>query len=258
MRYIRMSDAKPGMCLAYNMYDADGHTLICSGSTLSKFYIKKLNEYGFNGVYINDDLSEDIEIEPVISPDLRTEGLVTVRNSDVDGCKEVAKKIVSQVLHKGVLSLDLTDLRCFDGYTYAHSVNVAVLACIIGFGLKMNEASLEQLVMAGLLHDLGKLVIPPEILNKPARLTNDEYEVMKQHATLSYEMIKERWDISAQVKAAVLYHHENVDGSGYPQGIYGDNMTIFTKILHVADVYDALVSRRPYKNPYSPFEACEF
>ena len=76
---------------------------------------------------------------------------------------------------------------------YAHSVNVAVLACIIGFGLKMNEASLEQLVMAGLLHDLGKPVIPPEILNKPARLTNDEYEVMKQHATLSYEMIKERW-----------------------------------------------------------------
>ena len=75
MRYIRMSDAKPGMCLAYNMYDADGHTLICSGSTLSKFYIKKLNEYGFDGVYINDDLSEDIEIEPVISPDLRTEGL---------------------------------------------------------------------------------------------------------------------------------------------------------------------------------------
>ncbi len=122
----------------------------------------------------------------------------------------------------------------------------------------MNEESLEQLVMAGLLHDLGKLVVPPEILNKPARLTNEEYEVMKQHATLSYEIIKERWDISAQVKAAVLFHHENVDGSGYPQGIYGDSMTIFTKILHVADVYDALVSRRPYKNPYSPFEACEY
>ncbi|MEZ3479258.1 MAG: HD domain-containing protein [Lachnospiraceae bacterium] len=258
MRYIRINDARPGMCLAYNMYDADGHTLICSGSILSKFYIKKLNEYGFDGVYINDELSEDIEIEPVISPDLRTEGLINVRNSDVDGCKGVAKKIVSQVLHKGVLSLDLTDLRCFDGYTYAHSVNVAVLSCIIGFGLKMNEESLEQLVMAGLLHDLGKLVVPPEILNKPARLTNEEYEVMKQHATLSYEIIKERWDISAQVKAAVLFHHENVDGSGYPQGIYGDSMTIFTKILHVADVYDALVSRRPYKNPYSPFEACEY
>ena len=258
MRYVKMNDARPGMCLAYNMYDADGHTLICSGSTLSQFYIKKLNEYGFDGVYINDDLSKDIKIEAVISPDLRTEGIANVRSSDVDGCKGVARKIVDQVLTRGVLSLDLTDLRCFDGYTYAHSVNVAVLCCIIGFGMKLNEQSLEQLVMAGLLHDLGKQLIPSEILNKPNHLTNEEYEIMKTHATLSYEIIKERWDISSQVKAAVLYHHENVDGSGYPSGIDGDGMTLFTKILHVADVYDALVSRRPYKRPYSPYEACEF
>lgn len=258
MRYIKIDDARPGMCLAYNMYDADGHTLICSGSTLSDFYIKKLNEYGFDGVYINDELSKDIQIEAVISPDLRTEGMANVRSSNVDGCKGVAKKIVDQVLAKGALSLDLTDLRCFDGYTYAHSVNVAVLSCIIGFGMKMNEQSLEQLVMAGLLHDLGKLLIPPEILNKPARLTNEEYEIMKKHSTLSYEIIRERWDISSQVKTAVLYHHENEDGSGYPTGIDGDGLTIFAKILHVADVYDALVSKRPYKNPYRPYEACEF
>lgn len=253
-----MTDARPGMRLAYNMYDADGHTLICSGSTLSDFYIKKLNEFGFDGVYINDELSKDIQIDPVITSDLRTEGMRNVRSSNVDGCKGVAKKIVDQILNKGALLLDLTDLRCFDGYTYAHSVNVAVLSCIIGFGLKMNEEALEQLVIAGLLHDLGKLVIPPEILNKPARLTNEEYEIMKTHSTLSYEIIKERWDISSQVKAAVLYHHENEDGSGYPTGIDGDGMTIYTKILHVADVYDALVSKRPYKNPYSPYEACEY
>lgn len=258
MRYIKMKDARPGMSLAYNMYDADGHTLICSGSSLSQFHIKKLNEFGFDGLYINDELSEDIRIEPVISADLRTEGIANVRSSNVDGCKGVARKIVDQVLSGGALSLDLTDLRCFDGYTYAHSVNVAVLACIIGFGMKMNEQSLEQLVMAGLLHDLGKLMIPSEILNKTTRLTNEEYEIMKTHSTLSYEIIKERWDISSQVKAAVLYHHENVDGSGYPNGIDGDSMTLFTKILHVADVYDALVSRRPYKCPYSPYEACEF
>lgn len=258
MRYIKMKDTRPGMCLAYNMYDADGHTLIYRGSVLSEFYIKKLYEYGFDGIYIDDTLSQDIRIEPIISPELRTEGLINVRNSDIDGCKNVAKKIVDQVLESGTLSLDLTDLRCFDGYTYAHSVNVAVLSCIIGFGQKMNGEALEQLVMAGLLHDLGKLVIPPEILNKPSRLTNEEYEIMKTHSMLSYEIIKERWDISSQVKTAVLYHHENVDGSGYPEGIDGDSMTIFTKILHVADVYDALVSRRPYKSPYPPYEACEY
>jgi response regulator RpfG family c-di-GMP phosphodiesterase len=258
MRYVKIKDAKPGMRLAYSIYDADGHTLICSGSVLSEFYVKKLNEFGFSGIYITDALSADIEIDPIITTELRTEGLDNVRRSDVDGCKGVSKKIVEQILNRGVLSLDLKDLRTFDGYTYSHSVNVAVISCIIGFGLKLNSEALEQLVMAGLLHDLGKLEIPPEILNKPARLTNEEYSIMKTHAALSYEKIKERWDISAYVKNAVLYHHENVDGSGYPEGISADKMTIYTKILHVADVYDALVSRRPYKEPYSPYEACEY
>lgn len=258
MRYIKIEDTTPGMNLAYNMYDADGHTLICSGSILSEFYIKRLNDYGFDGVYITDELSEDIQIEPVITPQLRAEGLVGVRESNIDECKNVARKIVDQVLERGILSLDLTDLRSFDSYTYAHSVNVAVIACVIGFGLNLNSEELEQLVTAGLLHDLGKLVIPREILNKPARLTNEEYDLMKTHSKLSYELIKERWDISANVKAAVLYHHENVDGSGYPDGKEGDQTSLFTKILHVADVYDALVSKRPYKNPYSPYEACEY
>ncbi len=258
MRYIKIEDAKPGMQLAYNMYDGDGHTLICSGSVLSDHYIKRLVDYGFDGVYISDELSRDIVIEPVITPDLRSEGLIQVRERNIDGCKSVAKKIVEQILNNGVLSLDLMDLRSFDGYTYAHSVNVAVIACIIGLGMDLSEGDLEQLVMAGLLHDMGKLVIPREILNKPSRLTHDEYEVMKSHAELSYEIIKERWDISAQVKAAVLCHHENEDGSGYPAGKEGDELSELTKILHVADVYDALVSRRPYKEPYSPYEACEY
>ena len=258
MRYIKIEDAKPGMCLAYNMYDADGHTLICNGSVLSEFYIKRLNDYGFDGVYIEDELSKDIQIDPIITPELRAEGLITVRESNIDGCKSVAKQIVEQVLDRGVLSLDLTDLRSFDGYTYAHSVNVAVIACIIGLGLNMEDKDLEQLAMAGLLHDLGKLVIPREILNKTARLTSEEYDIMKTHASLSYEIIRERWDIPANVKTAVLYHHENVDGSGYPEGMDGEQTSLFTKILHTADVYDALVSKRPYKEPYSPYEACEY
>lgn len=258
MRYIRIDDAEPGMQLAYNMYDADGHTLICSGCFLTEFYLRRLKDYKFEGVYITDELSSDIKIEPVISPELRTEAFLSVKQSNVDDCKVVARKIVEEIVDKAQLSLDLKDLRSFDGCTYAHSVNVAILSCVIGLGLKLDESELEQLVMAGLLHDLGKLVIPPEILNKPSRLTNEEFSLMKTHSALSYELIKERLDISEEVKMAVLYHHENVDGSGYPEGISGEDMSIFTKIIHIADVYDALVSKRPYKNPYSPYEACEY
>lgn len=258
MRYVTLKEAKPGMCLAYSLYDSYGRTLISENGVLTQTYIDKLIEYGFAGVYITDELSKDITIEPIISPELRTEGLACIRESNIDQCEKIASRIVEEILSKGTLSLDLTDLRSFDDYTYAHCVNVAVLCCVIGFGMKLNEKDLTDLVTAALLHDLGKLSIPSEILNKPGRLTQEEYQIMKSHALLSYEMIKERWDLSSQIKIAVLYHHENVDGSGYPEGIEGIEQTLFTRILHVADVYDALVSKRPYKTPYSPYEASEY
>ena len=152
----------------------------------------------------------------------------------------------------------MTDLRECDDYTYAHSVNVALYCAIIGLSMGMDEKALEELAFAGLLHDLGKMAIPSEILNKEGRLTQEEYQIMKSHAKLSYDVLKERWDVTPNVKVAVLYHHENVDGSGYPTGITGDEMTLYTKIIHVADVFDALLSKRPYKEPYSAYEVSEY
>ena len=95
-------------------------------------------------------------------------------------------------------------------------------------------------------------------MNKPGRLTPEEYQIMKKHAEYSYKLLSNRWDISAHVKQTVLLHHENYDGSGYPQGLLGKEQSIFVRILHVADVYDALTSKRPYKKPYSPYEAIEY
>lgn len=258
MRYVPLLLAEPGMHLAYDVYDSLGRTLISYHQSLTDSFIEKLQNMGIDGVYIDDTISEGIEINQVISPELRSEGLKCVRNRDVDACKDVAKKIVEQMLKNGSLSLDLTDLRSFDDYTFAHSVNVAIVSCAIGLGLNFKEDDLVNIVLAGLLHDMGKLDIPSEILNKPSRLTQEEYMLMKTHATLSYEFIKERIDISAQVKQAVLYHHENMDGSGYPTGATGESLSTLTRILHVADVYDALVSKRPYKKPYTQWEALEF
>lgn len=258
MRYVSLKDARPGMVLAYDLYDSFGRTLVGSNCELTAYYIEKLNDYGFDGIYIEDELSKGIEIEPAISPQLRASGLECVREGNIDGCQDIAKRIVEEILDRGAMSLDLADLRTYDDYTYAHSVNVAVFCCAIGMGMEMNEEDLTNLVTAALLHDLGKLQIPNEILNKPGRLTQEEYQIMKSHATLSYEYISERWDLSAHIKTAVLFHHENVDGSGYPQGLDESEQTLFTKILHVADVYDALISKRPYKKPYSPYEASEY
>ncbi|MBQ9119039.1 MAG: response regulator [Lachnospiraceae bacterium] len=258
MRYVQLTKAEPGMILAYDIFDSHGRTLAGHNVILTEGYIERLKSYGFDGVYIQDELSEDIEVESAIPSALRTEGIACIKNNNIDGCKNIAKKIVDEILSKDQLSLDMTDLRSYDDYTYAHSVNVAVLSCVIGTGMKLNEEEMEYLVTAAVLHDFGKLTIPQEILNKPSRLTQEEFQIMQSHAMRSYEMICDRTDLSAYVKSAVLCHHENVDGSGYPLGIEGSEQTLFTKILHVADVYDALIAKRPYKEPYSPYEATEY
>ncbi len=258
MRYISLRDAKPGMQLAAEIYDAQGRTLVGTNMVLTTNYIDRLIEYGYAGIYIKDELTEDVEVESAISPVLRSKGLECLRNKDIDGCLDVAKQLVKEILSKGKISLDMMDLRSFDDYTYAHSVNVAVIAGVLGLGFSMGEEELGQLVTAALLHDIGKLSIPGDILNKPTRLSKEEYKRMQEHSTISYELIKDRIDLSAQIKVAVLFHHENVDGTGYPNGTTGDDQTLFTKILHVADVYDALTSKRPYKEPYAPAEAAEY
>lgn len=258
MRYVLLKDTEPGMNLAYDVYDSYGRTLISSNAELTPAYIIKLENLGFSGVYIKDELSQGIEIEPVITPQLRAEGLACVRTQNIDKCQDVARDMVEQIASKGKISLDLTDLRTFDDYTYAHSVNVAVYSCVIGLGLKLETEDLTNLVMASLLHDFGKMSIDSQIINKPGLLSSEEYNIIKSHVVKSYEMVKNRVEISAQIKQAVLYHHENEDGSGYPHGVEGSELSLYTKILHVADVYDALTSKRPYKQPYSPYEASEY
>lgn len=258
MRYVTIDDAKPGMVLAQNLFDSKGRTLLGGYNVLNDVYIMRLKEYGFSGIYIDDEILKDIRVESVISPQLRMEGVECVKKKDPEKCRNVAKKMVNEIIGNGTLTLDLVDLRSYDDYTHAHSVNVAMICGVMGIGMGLKEKELAKLVQAALLHDLGKLEISQEILNKPERLTKEEFEIMKSHAMKSYELIADRLDISPEVKAAVLYHHENVDGSGYPLGIDGSRQTRYTKILHVADVYDALVSKRPYKEPYSPYEALEY
>ncbi len=258
MRYVPTDELKTGMISTGSLYDYDGQIFINNKSKITDEDIDKIKEYGYQGIYVNDELSEGIVIEEVISPELRNKGLFCVKDKDIDGCKKIARKIVSQIVSKGQISLDMADLRTYDNFTYAHSVNVAVYACVIGIGLGYDETSLKNLVTAALLHDLGKLTVPEDIINKPTRLTKEEYNLIKKHPTLSYELIKDDRNISNEVKEAVLSHHENEDGTGYPNGTRGESQSEFTKILHVADVYDALVSERPYKQPYSPYEAAEY
>ena len=258
MRYVLLKDVKPGMVLAQELLDPSGRTLAEENSKITQYAIDKLQKEGYDGLYIQDDLSEGIKIEGTLRASLWTAAMDSVRRRDINGCKKVSNEIVEALWGKREVSLDMTDFRTNDNYIYAHSVNVATLCCLVGMGFGFGVDEMRNLVFAALIHDLGKLDIPSLIRNKAGRLTKEEYQIMKNHAVMSYELIKNRVDISAHVKKAVRSHHENVDGSGYPDGLMGDEQSIYTKILHVADVYDALISRSPYKTPYSPQEAAEY
>ena len=116
---------------------------------------------------------------------------------------------------------------------------------------------MKKVVKAGLLHDIGKYKIAPEIINKKGKLTKKEFEIIKTHSEIGYEMSKSIPNIDEDVRQAILSHHEREDGSGYPRGLKGDKINLYAKILAIADVYDALTSERVYKDKSTPFEAIE-
>ena len=144
-----------------------------------------------------------------------------------------------------------------DNYTYTHSINVALLSMLIGKWMKYGEQMIDSLVMAGLLHDIGKMKIDPNILNKPDKLTEKEFEEVKQHSRYSYELLQSNNEINLDIKVGILMHHEKMDGSGYPYGVYSENINDIAKVLAVADVYDAMISERPYQKKHSPFDVMQ-
>jgi HD-GYP domain-containing protein (c-di-GMP phosphodiesterase class II) len=161
---------------------------------------------------------------------------------------------INQITNKPNLLILLTSLKSKDDYTYRHSFAVAVISTLIGkwFGLKENELS--ELATSAILHDIGKLKIPLDILNNPGKLTKDEYDFTKKHSIFGYEMIKETAGSTHRQALVALQHHERQDGSGYPFGIGADKIDLFSRIVGVADVFHAMTSKRAYRNAFPFYE----
>ena len=155
------------------------------------------------------------------------------------------------------IAVDINTLKISDEYTFKHSVDVASISMIIAKRYGLDDKQVYQIGVSGLLHDLGKSQIPNEVLNKPGKLTDAEFELMKKHPLLGYNIIKEKTDIAPEVKMGVLQHHEKTNGRGYPLGLSDQKIHIYARILSVADIYDALVTERPYKKAFSPRDAVE-
>lgn len=148
----------------------------------------------------------------------------------------------------------LHNMRQDDDSVYAHCLNVALISRMMGKWLKLDDTERDILTLCGLFHDIGKMSIPDEVLNKPDKYTDEEFALIKQHPLFSYKLLKHQ-PIDERIKKAALQHHERWDGSGYPQNIVGDAIEDYAAIVAIADVYDATTAARSYRPPLCPFQA---
>ena len=256
--------------------------LLRAGVKLSARYAELLPKAGVGSVWIEDDLGVDIDIAEPLSIETRAKvhkatgaaiaaaGIALRSGSGmpsaiVESLNDVAGAMVDDLLDCPDAALALDDLSAFDDYTHRHSVQVTVLGLLIARrtwatdgwidfrGRRRHDRIEERLRKLGLgllVHDVGKLAVPPEILNKPGRLSDDEMGVMKTHAHAGVELLRPA-DLSPIAISVVRDHHERLDGSGYPEGLHGVQVQEFPRIAAVADVYDAVTSERVYK-PAAP------
>jgi putative nucleotidyltransferase with HDIG domain len=168
---------------------------------------------------------------------------------------ELVDEISSSVMRNPGALISLARLKTADDYTYMHSVAVCALMVALARQLGQDEATTRELGMAGLLHDLGKALMPMEVMNKPGKLTDEEFAIIKSHPEAGHKMLLEGSGVGEIPLDVVLHHHEKMDGSGYPKRFKGDQISLYAKMGAVCDVYDAITSNRPYKAGWDPAES---
>ncbi|MCL1832380.1 MAG: HD domain-containing protein [Oscillospiraceae bacterium] len=174
---------------------------------------------------------------------------------DKEQSELISKDIQTQLVQEdsSLILYALNQIRTEDEYLHTHSLNVAYLNGLVGKWLKLSAEQQSELVEIGLFHDLGKLKIDPKVLNKPGKLTEDEFEEIKRHPVISLELLMKSGVRNKVILEGVIQHHEKVNGLGYPKGLGSKSISDFAKITSISDIYDAMVTKRVYKEPVSPF-----
>ena len=240
---------KPGDVLANDILFRNGTVLVKADTELDDRIISKLmhlkskvvtldiTKVYLNGISATRSLFKDVSAgKPIQQEDV----------------KHIVEPIMNEFARThNVVSL-LLKLRSDDEYTFQHTLNIGIISSIIARWLGYNKDEQLKVAMAGTLHDIGKSRIPLTILNKPGPLTRDEFEIMKTHSRLSYEILSQNSEYEEEIKLGVLQHHERQNGKGYPYGLAGGEISKFARIVSVADIYHAMTSKRVYKSKENP------
>ena len=287
-------ELKSGMVLAEDIYDRDGRLLLPKNTIVSNDILNILINTSYKKhIYINVGQNfvnikpiiefpngeqqeinhEDIKLpednERIIIHEKFQEMHDTIRSSfdklSLNNTSEEVKKelentvteIENNLTINAALLNEILDVKAIDEYLYNHSLNVSVISSLIGKWMNLSHKDLNALILAGLVHDIGKLRINPLVLNKAGRLSEEEFEEIKKHPVYTHKMLTELGYKNFHIIRAVTLHHEKEDGSGYPLGLTGDKIPLYAKILAIADIFDAMTSNRVYKERVSPFKVLE-
>lgn len=270
IKWVETKECRAEDILAEDIVDESGTVIAKKYTSLNNYILSILHYFGISRVKIlcnqtgfefdehqsyeqmKEEYKENIQgIKEVIC------SLVSENNLDMDKINSIVNSACGYLDDTYNIVKVLNEERHYDEYTYTHSINVAIYAMLIGKWMKLGQEDIQNLVIAGLLHDVGKIKIPYKVLNKTGKLTDAEFALIRKHPEMGYDILLEQRAASEDICQAVLLHHERMDGSGYPYHIKGEEICLYARIVAVADVYDAITTNRVYKNKRTPFEAFE-
>lgn len=286
MKRIATYQLVPGMKVAEDVYNFNKQLILPKNTILTDDIITRLDFYSVISVYIADtEQAETSEANPDFenfslsyskrlqaTPQFQEfkkkyEFQVEDFRSTLNDVIEKNTTLDSDALLRGVLTLlntsghtglfdMLHNMRQYSDSTYTHCMNVALICNTFAEWMHFSEEDTEIVTLCGLLHDIGKMMVPLQILNKPGRLTEEEFNIIKQHPVNGYRALINR-HVNPVICTAALLHHEKCDGSGYPYGLPGNRLDRFTKMVTIADIYDAMTSARIYRGPLCPFKVVD-
>lgn len=268
MKQVLNDELTEGMILGQDIYDRSMVLFLSAGTILTNQHIRSLKNMDTAMIDIVERVMDDGTSKPLVIEDrLEVEYRKSVESfKTIFKQTRIGKKLVHEEIEACVepllreveannnIAKRLWQIENCDEYTYDHSVQVCMIASLLAKWLGYKANDLKEIAIAGLMHDIGKINIPDQILNKPEKLNEEEFKIMKTHSALGYVLLMNNKGFDENALMAVLQHHENYDGSGYPDGVKGKDINKFARIVTIADVYSAMISDRVYRKRKTPFE----
>ncbi len=263
MRQITLSEARPGMILARYIMSGSGRILLAPDIALTEEYLRKLASLAVSTIFIRDPDHPDIETPEYLSVqtqqralailDTTMKQLVRGETFAPDAVDSVASDIVEDLLMQQNLTIHLSGIMTHDDDTLAHSLNCSIYSAILARVAGYSIPQIKEITSGALLHDVGKMFVEKTILNKPGRLTEEEYAAVMVHAEHGFKaLIAKRWELSSLVAHMAWQHHERINGEGYPRKLRGNEILPYARMLAITDVYEAITVNRPYRRAMTP------